>query len=86
MKGTKRKEIEIDTGTSIKIPKVGETGDIIITGSSERDIISARNRIHLIVLKMRDSHPITHFVSVPVISNQIKKNFEIFKVNLYQTN
>lgn len=81
MKGSKRKEIEMDTGTSIKIPKQNEEGDILVTGASERDVITARNRIQMIVLKMRDSHTITHFVSIPVVSEQIKKNLEIFKVS-----
>lgn len=79
-RGTRRREIETDTNTLIKVPRQGESGDIIVTGSSERDVITARNRINLIVLKIRDKHPITHFVSVPIKSTQIKSNFEIFKV------
>ncbi|XP_022914170.2 activating signal cointegrator 1 complex subunit 1-like [Onthophagus taurus] len=81
-RGSKRKEIEMDTNTRIKIPKQGETGDIVITGSSERDICSARLRINLIVLQMREKHQVTHFLSIPLVSDQINKNFEIFKSKL----
>lgn len=72
----------MDTGAHIKIPKQGETGDIIITGVSERDVTSARNRINMIVLQFRDKHQVTHFVSIPVVSEQMKHNFELFKSNI----
>lgn len=70
----------MSTGARLKIPKQGETGNILITATTERDVISARNRVNMIVLQMRDKQQMTHFVSIPLISEQIRHNFEQFKV------
>lgn len=75
-----RHKIELDTHTSIKIPRHGEEGDVTITGGSERDVIRAKSRIDIIIWQARDKHAPTHFVSVPMVSEMIKHNFEIFKV------
>ncbi|KRT79460.1 hypothetical protein AMK59_8426, partial [Oryctes borbonicus] len=61
---------------------MGETGDITITGTSERDICSARTRINLIVLQMRDNHTVTHFISIPILSQEVKTNYLTFKSKL----
>lgn len=81
MKGHKRREIENSTGTHISIPKPGATDEeIIITGRSERAVVSARNRINMILLQLRERERPTHFISIPVISNEIKSKFTEFKV------
>ncbi|KAF2884273.1 hypothetical protein ILUMI_21894 [Ignelater luminosus] len=81
-KGVVRRKIEQDTHTSIKIPRQGEEGDVIITGGNERDVIRAKSRVDIIIWQTRDKHPLTHFVSVPMVSDMIKHNFDIFKANL----
>lgn len=81
-KGSKKREIEADTGTHIKIPKAGQSGEILITGHSEQGIISAANRIRMIVLKARERQPITHFVSIPFVNEAIQNNFDTFKVGI----
>lgn len=79
MKGNRKREIEMSTDTSIKIPKHGETGKIVITGPTERSVASAWSRVNMIVLQNRDNKQITHFVSIPVVSEEIWKNFDDFK-------
>lgn len=82
VKGTNKRQLESATDTSIKIPKVGESGNIIITGNSERSISSAHARLQMLVLQLRDKQQMTHFISVPVASSEIDKQFQIFKSNL----
>lgn len=77
-----RREIENETQTHIKMPKPGERDEIIITGQTERGVIAARMRVNMLLLKIRENHEITHFVSMPVVSREIRGNFEIFKVDL----
>lgn len=76
-----RREIENETRTHIKMPKPGERDEIIITGQTERGVVAARMRINMLLLKIRENHEITHFVSIPIVSREIRGNFEIFKVS-----
>lgn len=34
------------------------------------------------MLRIRDTHPITHFISIPICSSQIKNSFEVFKTKI----
>lgn len=80
-KGSVRRQIESDTHTIIKIPKMGDESNIIgISGENERNVVTAKNRIDLIVWKVKDKHQVTHFISIPVISNAIQHNFQVFQV------
>lgn len=65
------------------MPKPGCDEKVIITGPTERSVYSAKMRINLVLLEMREKHPLTHFVSIPVVSNEVKGNFELFKVIVY---
>lgn len=66
------------------MPKTNEREEIIITGPTERGVVAARMRIKILLLKIRDNHEITHFVSIPVVAREIRGNFEIFKVKIDQ--
>ncbi|XP_026669307.1 activating signal cointegrator 1 complex subunit 1 isoform X2 [Ceratina calcarata] len=78
-KGAVHKKLEAETKTQIKIPKIGEDGDIVIIGSDHRAIKKARTRINLIIETARKRLPKTHFVSIPLNEGQIIMNFNMFK-------
>ncbi|XP_059060470.1 activating signal cointegrator 1 complex subunit 1 [Achroia grisella] len=78
-KGATKMRIERDTHTNIKIPRQGQTGDILIYGSSASNVKAARRRINIIVISSRSKQKFTHFISIPVKSPDIIKNFESFK-------
>lgn len=82
MKGMTKKGIERDTNTRIKVPKSGETGNITITGESERQVSSAYSRVQMIVFQAKDKQMMTHFISIPCMSDSIRENFENFKVSV----
>lgn len=67
------------TNTLIKVPKPNEEGVVKITGNSERSVASARTQIALLVLAKRELLSITHFVSIPIYTDNIKTNFLKFK-------
>lgn len=78
--GSVLNSIQQDTNTIIKIPKRGENDDVVITGKNERAVITAKNRIDLIVCQAREKHPFTHFISIPMVSDMVRHNFDVFKV------
>ncbi|KAF5305208.1 hypothetical protein FQA39_LY09296 [Lamprigera yunnana] len=80
-KGSVRYKLEQDTHTVINVVD-GDNDNIHITGSSERDVITAKNRIDLILWQARDVHRLTHFISIPLITDIIKYNFDSFKSSI----
>lgn len=78
-KGATRKRLEAETKSTINIPKVGQDGDITIVGRSRRSIISARNRIDLLVESSRKKVQFTHFLSVPLTDTNIINEFREFQ-------
>ncbi|CAG9784324.1 unnamed protein product [Diatraea saccharalis] len=78
-KGATKSRIERDTRTDIKIPKIGQTGDITIFGSNVSNIKAARRRINIIVTSSRMKQRSTHFISLPMNNSDITRNFELFK-------
>lgn len=84
-KGRKLRELQEMTQTLIKVPRAHEVGaPVKITGQSERAVASARNQISILVLKKREKLPSTHFISIPVDSDEIRNNFALFKVKSYK--
>ncbi|KAK6631955.1 hypothetical protein RUM44_006985 [Polyplax serrata] len=79
VKGVTKKRIESDTNTRIQIPRPLDHGDVIIRGSSIKDIILAKKCIDAVVSSSRQKLTFTHFVSVPTNSDEIKRNFMNFK-------
>ncbi|XP_014285072.1 activating signal cointegrator 1 complex subunit 1 isoform X1 [Halyomorpha halys] len=78
-KGATKKRLETETRTKIFIPKIGHSGDIVITGASKKDVASARRRIRLMVISSRKRHAYTHFISVPMTGLSIQSGFMSFK-------
>lgn len=79
-KGSRRKKIEEETKTEITVPKQYKNNKILITGPTERSVAAARRRIEMIGNDLRNRHQITHFISFPLIADDIKANFRKFKV------
>lgn len=79
-----RQKLENDTKTSIQIPRMGQDGDITITGSDRKGIISARNRIDLLVEASRDKVKGTHFLSIPLNEGHVIMKFNSFKNDVLQ--
>ncbi|KAJ8916100.1 hypothetical protein NQ315_004466 [Exocentrus adspersus] len=78
-KGVRLKSLQRSTNTLIKVPKVNEKGEVKITGDTERNVASARTQLSLIVMKQKDKLPISHFVSIPMISQSIKNKLQEFQ-------
>ena len=52
----------------------------VITGMDSRGVVSAYNRILLLVAGMRKRMPFTHFLSIPLAANtQVKSSMAEFK-------
>lgn len=79
-KGNTKRRLEQETGTSIQVPKVGSKDtNIVIKGKTKKDVVSAKNRLDLIMIAGRSKQQFTHFLSVSFATNEIKKNFLRFK-------
>ncbi|KAG8224627.1 hypothetical protein J437_LFUL005795, partial [Ladona fulva] len=78
-KGSTKKRLETETRTQITIPKMGHEGDIKIKGMDHKSVAAACRRIGLIVMSSRQRQPFTHFVSLSVAGDEIRKAFIQFK-------
>lgn len=79
-KGNTRKRLETETKTQIAVPKIGDKStNIIIKGTTKKSLISAKNRLDLIMIAGRAKQQFTHFLSVSFATDEIKKNFTRFK-------
>lgn len=84
-KGETKKRIENETCTSIKIPRAGQEGDIVIQGRDKKGVTSAKTRIDILVESGRQKIPFTHFLSLPVQHPEIAENYEIFKTEVLES-
>lgn len=79
-KGNTRRRLEQETGTQILVPKIGSKDtNVVVKGSTKKDVVSAKNRIDLIMIAGRAKHQFTHFLSVTFSTDEIKRNFARFK-------
>lgn len=79
-KGATRKRLEQETATSITVPKIGSKDtNVIVKGSAKKSIISAKNRLDLIMIAGRAKQQFTHFLSLSFATDEIKSNFLKFK-------
>lgn len=78
-KGATRRRIEADTKSQITVPKQGHEGDIKITSNARKNVVAARRRIEIIVIGGRNNINFTHFLSVPMVSDAVKKSYLAFK-------
>ena len=52
----------------------------VITGSTKSAVLAAGRRINLIVMSARHKQQCTHFLSIPMAGDSIKKKFMTFRV------
>uniref|UniRef100_A0A8D0GYZ1 Activating signal cointegrator 1 complex subunit 1 n=1 Tax=Sphenodon punctatus TaxID=8508 RepID=A0A8D0GYZ1_SPHPU len=78
-RGETRKRLEMETRTSISIPKPGVEGEIVIRGQQRGGVISARTRIDVLVESLRKKQPFTHFLSFALNQPVIQEKFLQFK-------
>lgn len=52
----------------------------VVTGSTKREVSAAGRRINLIVMSARQKQQCTHFLSIPMAGESVKKNFLTFRV------
>jgi len=83
--GQTKTRLETDTKTKISIPRKGQEGDISVTGVSKNGVITACNRIDVIVASARQKQPFTHFLSIPVNAAHIQQSFLEFKSEILTT-
>jgi hypothetical protein len=53
----------------------------VIIGSTKSAVSAAGRRINLIVMSARQKQQFTHFLSIPMVGDSIKKRFMNFKVS-----
>ncbi|XP_034414232.1 activating signal cointegrator 1 complex subunit 1 [Cyclopterus lumpus] len=78
-KGETRRRLELDTKTSINIPKPGVEGQIVITGSHKAAVSSAVTRVEVLIESFRKKQPFTHFLSFHLNDPKIQEGFLSFK-------
>lgn len=83
-----KQNIDIDTlsketQTNISIPKHGANGKITIQGDRKEGIFSALEKIHLTVGQIRQQSSALQFIGIPLLSDEIKSNFEKLKVCIW---
>ena len=78
--GSTLKKLETDTGCVIEIPKFQLDSDVVIvTGSTQRRILSVKNRIEIILESSPVVSEVTHFISIPILSPGITAGLREFK-------
>ncbi|KAL4698385.1 hypothetical protein H8959_011042, partial [Pygathrix nigripes] len=78
-RGDTRKKIEMETKTTISIPKPGEDGEIVITGQHRNGVISARTRIDVLLDTFRRKQPFTHFLAFFLNEVEVQEGFLRFQ-------
>lgn len=78
-RGDTKKKIEMETKTSINIPKPGQEGEIVITGQHRNGVISARTRIDVLLDTFRRKQPFTHFLSFFLNEVEVQERFLKFQ-------
>ena len=68
-----------------KILNVHTSGDITVTGISRMGVITACNRIDVIVASARQRQPFTHFLSIPVTAPHVQEAFLNFKSDVLES-
>ncbi|XP_041350250.1 activating signal cointegrator 1 complex subunit 1-like [Gigantopelta aegis] len=78
-KGETRKNLEAETRTQIRIPKLGQEGEVVILGHDKQGVCSAKTRVDVMVETARQREPFTHFLSLPINSDLVRIKFDDFK-------
>ena len=83
--GQTKTRLETDTKTKVIIPRKGEEGDITVSGVSRTGVMTACNRIDVMVDSARQRQPFTHFLSIPINTSNIQAAFLQFKSDILST-
>ncbi|KPP75205.1 activating signal cointegrator 1 complex subunit 1-like [Scleropages formosus] len=78
-KGETKKRMESETRTTITIPRLGEEGQIVITGQQGSAVMSAVTRIEVLMEGFRRKQPFTHFLSFALNHPEVQERFLKFK-------
>ena len=78
-KGATKKKTEAETKTRIDVPFHHDDGNIIIKGSTKTDVESAVKRLYVIVDTARLKYNPSHFISIPMNIDEMKKQFNELK-------
>ncbi|KAM5237374.1 activating signal cointegrator 1 complex subunit 1 isoform 2-T2 [Ctenodactylus gundi] len=78
-RGDTKKKIEMETKTSISIPKPGQDGEIVITGQHRNGVVSARTRIDVLLDTFRRKQPFTHFLAFFLNEVEVQEGFLKFQ-------
>ena len=78
-KGATKKKTEAETKTRIDVPFHDDDGNIIIKGSTKTDVESAVKRLYVIVDTARLKYNPSHFISIPMNVDEMKKRFNELK-------
>ncbi|KAL5004729.1 hypothetical protein ScPMuIL_018185 [Solemya velum] len=81
-KGETRRRLENETRTQIRIPRQGQEGEIVIIGHDRKGVLSAKTRVEVLVDSARQKQQFTHFLSFPVIGENVKQGFSDFKADV----
>lgn len=83
VKGSTKKRIEQEHNVQIVVPKMySKDTNVLITGTTKRDISETQRRIEELVIAGRSKKEITHFVSIPCNNSEVKANFIKFREDI----
>ena len=77
--GKTRLAIERDTGCSIRIPRRGEEGPVVIKADTRRQLRLAKKRINVIMWSNRGKERPTHFIGIPLNTPELQQHLERFR-------
>lgn len=77
--GKTRSMIEKDTKSSLKIPRRGELGPVVVQAATRKHLIAAKKRIEVITWSNRSREPATHFIGIPLNTDVIQNGLEKFR-------
>lgn len=81
--GSNLRQLQSETNTEIIVPQDSRDRNFVIKGSTEENVLAAKQRIDDIT-NANDQEPsvkmtLSHFLSVSCANDEVKKNFERFK-------
>ncbi|OQR69971.1 activating signal cointegrator 1 complex subunit 1-like [Tropilaelaps mercedesae] len=76
---SRRKEIEADTATIIRIPEKGSDDDIVILGDTHESVAECLSRLRTLIDIARSYEAVTHIISIPLAFDTVKKNLNEFR-------
>ncbi|KAJ8958921.1 hypothetical protein NQ318_019690 [Aromia moschata] len=73
------KSLSEKTQTNISFPKQGQDGKLTVAGDAEKNIQQAVHELLSVISAIRDQHAAMQFIAIPLRSDEIRSNFEVFK-------